>query len=53
MLNIDKDYSLIIHQTLQAILSPDKTLIDQAQQQLKVLQVRQGIIYFIFSILFI
>ncbi len=42
MINIDKDLSLIIHQTLQAVLSPDKTLIDQAQQQLKVLEVRQG-----------
>lgn len=46
MINIDKDYSLIIHQTLQAILSPDKSLIDQAQQQLKVLQVRQGILLY-------
>lgn len=39
---IDKELSHVILQTLQAVLSPDKALIDQAQQQLKVLQVRQG-----------
>ena len=42
MTNIDKDLSLIMLQSLQAVLSPDKQLIDKAQQQLKVLEVRQG-----------
>lgn len=39
---IDKELSNVIYQTLQQALSPDKALIDQAQQQLKVLQIRQG-----------
>jgi hypothetical protein len=39
---IDKELTHVMVQTLQAALSADKTLIDQAQQQLKVLQVRHG-----------
>ncbi len=39
---IDKEFSHVITETLKAVLSPDKALIDQAQMQLKVLQVRQG-----------
>ena len=39
---IDKELSHVILQTLNAALSPDKTLIDQAQQQLNILQIRQG-----------
>lgn len=39
---IDKELSHVIFETLQQALSPDKALIDQAQQQLKVLQIRQG-----------
>ena len=40
--DIDKEFSHVIIETLKAVLSPDKVLIDQAQLQLKVLQVRQG-----------
>jgi hypothetical protein len=42
---IDSQLSSAILNTLQGALSPDKALIDQAQLQLKVLQVRQGKIY--------
>ena len=40
--DFDKEFWHIIYQTLQAVLSPDAALIEQAQQQLKVLQVRPG-----------
>ncbi len=43
MNELDKELVHVIHQTLQSALSPDKVLIDQAQQELKVLQFRQGI----------
>lgn len=46
MTEIDKELSHVILQTLKLVLSPDKTLIDEAQMQLKVLQVRQGIFYY-------
>ena len=39
---IDQELLHVMIETLQAALSSDKNLIDQAQQQLKVLQVRQG-----------
>jgi len=42
MNELDKELVHVIHHTLQSALSPDKTLIDQAQQELKVLQFRQG-----------
>lgn len=42
---VDQELASAILQTLSGVLSPDKTLIDQAQQQLKVLQVRNGTIY--------
>ena len=41
----DNELSHIILETLNAALSPDKALIDQAQQQLNILQIRQGLIY--------
>jgi hypothetical protein len=37
---VDKELTHVIYQTLQSCLSPDKALIDLAQQQLDVLQVR-------------
>ena len=40
--DIDKEFTHVIVETLKAVLSPEKALIDQAQVQLKVLQVRQG-----------
>jgi hypothetical protein len=43
--DIDKEFAHVITETLKAVLSPDKALIDQAQMQLKVLQVRQGLIF--------
>ena len=46
MTEIDKELSLVILQTLKAVLSPDKALIEEAQMQLNVLQVRQGIFYY-------
>lgn len=39
---IDKEFAHVIFQTLNQALSSDKTLIDQAQQQLNVLQIRKG-----------
>ena len=39
---LDNELTHVIFQTLQSCLSPDKTLIDLAQQQLTVLQVRPG-----------
>ena len=41
----DQELSNAIFQTLQQALSPDKLLIDQAQQQLKVLQIRPGLLF--------
>ncbi len=46
--DIDKEFAHVITETLKAVLSPDKALIDQAQMQLKVLQVRQGLFCFFF-----
>jgi hypothetical protein len=43
--DINKELLHVMIETLQAALSPDKNLIDQAQQQLKLLQVRPGSIY--------
>ncbi len=40
--DLDKELLHVIISTLKSCLSPDKALIDQAQQQLLVLQVRQG-----------
>ena len=39
---IDKELTHVIFQTLQSCLSPDKAVIDMAQQQLTVLQARPG-----------
>jgi hypothetical protein len=39
---IDKELYHVIVQTLSSCLSPDKAVIDQAQQQLFVLQIRPG-----------
>ena len=47
---IDKEFCHVMLQTLQVALSPNKNLIDNAHQQLKVLQVRQGYIIF-FSVI--
>ena len=41
---VDKEFAHVIFQTLQLCLSPDKALIESAEQQLIVLQVRQGIL---------
>jgi hypothetical protein len=41
--DINKELLHVMVETLQAALSPDKNLIDQAQHQLKVLQVSQGL----------
>ncbi len=41
-IDLDKQFTHVILQTLQSCLSPDKNLIDLAQQQLDVLQVRPG-----------
>ena len=43
-IEIDRELYQVIAQTLQSCLSPDKAIIDQAQQQLFVLQIRQGLI---------
>lgn len=40
---IEKELAHVIFQTLNQALSSDKTLIDKAQQQLSVLQIRKGI----------
>lgn len=42
---IDKEFAQVIFQTLNHALSSDKTLIDNAQQQLNVLQIRKGIFF--------
>lgn len=39
---VDRELYHVIAQTLKCCLSPDKAIIDQAQQQLFVLQIRQG-----------
>lgn len=39
----DKELYHVIVQTLHSCLSPDKVIIDQAQAQLFVLQIREGI----------
>ena len=39
---LDNELTHVIFQTLQSCLSPDKTLIDLAQQKLTLLQVRPG-----------
>lgn len=39
---IDKEFAHVVFQTLNQALSSDKTLIDQAQQQLNVLQIKKG-----------
>ena len=39
---IDKELTHAIYQTLQTVVGPDASLIEQAQKQLKVLQIRQG-----------
>lgn len=41
-LEIDKQLAHVILQTLQSCLSPNKELIDKAQQQLTVIQVKTG-----------
>ena len=42
MNELEKHYTDAIMETLQAILSADKTLIDKGQQQLNVLESRYG-----------
>ena len=42
MNELEKPYTDAIMETLQAILSSDKTLIDKGQQQLIVLESRSG-----------
>ena len=42
-MELDKEFAHAVFQTLHQALSPDKALIDQAQQQLKVLQIRNGL----------
>lgn len=39
---IDEEFAKVIYQTLQSCLSPDKAIIELAEQQLTVLQVRPG-----------
>lgn len=41
-LEIEKELTHAIYQTLQTVVGPDASLIEQAQKQLKVLQIRQG-----------
>ncbi|RNA14456.1 importin-9 [Brachionus plicatilis] len=48
---IDKEFAHVIFQTLNQALSSDKTLIDQAQQQLNVLQIRKEYSLVLVSIL--
>ena len=41
-LELEKELTHAIYQTLQTVVGPDASLIEQAQKQLKVLQVREG-----------